>query len=58
MHNKPTVTFDGDHIQEIANAQDMASFIETVLINRGLPGKLFSSVADAEKWLLRGWATT
>ena len=33
-------------------AQDMASFIETVLINRGLPGKVFSSVDDAEKWLL------
>jgi hypothetical protein len=49
MHNKLAVTFDGDHIHVIADAQGMASFIETVLINRGLPGKLFSSVDDAEK---------
>lgn len=34
------------------DAVDIASFIETVLINRGLPGQLFSSVSEAKKWLL------
>ena len=58
MHNKLTVTFDGDHNHVFEDAQDMASFIETVLINRGLPGKLLSSVDDAEKPLLGGRATT
>jgi len=33
-------------------AMDMASFIETVLVNRGLPGRVFSSEADARTWLL------
>jgi hypothetical protein len=33
-------------------AIDMAAFIETVLVNRGLPGRVFSSEADARKWLL------
>ncbi len=27
-------------------------FAETVAVNRGLPVRLFSSVNDAEKWLL------
>ena len=35
-----------------AHAKDMAAFIETVLVNRGLPGRLFSSVDEAKDWLL------
>jgi hypothetical protein len=31
---------------------DLMNFAETVGSNRGLPVKVFSSVADAEKWLL------
>jgi len=27
-------------------------FIETVLMNRGLPGRLFTTEADAKEWLL------
>jgi CO dehydrogenase/acetyl-CoA synthase gamma subunit (corrinoid Fe-S protein) len=35
------------------NAQgDLMKFSETVATNRGLPVKVFASVADAEKWLL------
>lgn len=33
------------------DAVDIAAFIETVLINRGLPGQLFASVEDAKEWL-------
>jgi hypothetical protein len=33
---------------------DMMKFAETVAINRGIPIRLFSSVADAEIWLLGG----
>jgi hypothetical protein len=36
-----------------ANAQgDLMHFAETVAVNRGLPIMVFSTVADAEKWLL------
>lgn len=31
---------------------DLMEFAETVAVNRFLPVKLFSSVSDAEKWLL------
>jgi hypothetical protein len=31
---------------------DLMKFAETVAVNRFLPVKLFSSVSDAEKWLL------
>jgi hypothetical protein len=31
---------------------EMMKFAETVAVNRGIPIRLFSSVADAEKWLL------
>lgn len=34
------------------DAIDMASFIETVLVNRGLPGRVFENEADAREWLL------
>ena len=30
----------------------MMKFAETVAVNRGLPVRLFSTVADAEQWLL------
>jgi hypothetical protein len=33
-------------------ARDMTLFVETVLINRGLPGRLFASEQDAKAWLL------
>jgi len=33
--------------------RDIIEFIETVLSNRGLPGRLFESVEEAEDWLLR-----
>jgi hypothetical protein len=32
---------------------EMAAFAETVVVNRGMPFKSFSSVAAAEQWLLR-----
>jgi len=31
---------------------DLMKFAETVAVNRGVPVRVFSSVADAEKWLL------
>jgi len=31
---------------------DLMQFAETVAVNRGLPVAVFSTVADAEKWLL------
>ena len=34
------------------DAVDMAMFIETVLVNRGLPGRLFSTVNEAKAWLI------
>lgn len=33
-------------------AKEATYFVETVLFNRGLPGRLFDSVADATEWLL------
>lgn len=36
------------------DAVDIASFIETVLVNRGLPGQLFATVDDAKEWLVGG----
>lgn len=33
-------------------AVDIIAFTETVLVNRGLPGKLFSTVDEAREWLL------
>lgn len=34
------------------DAQDMAAFVETVLSNRGLPGRLFATELEAREWLL------
>jgi hypothetical protein len=31
---------------------EMMKFAETVAVNRGIPVRLFASVADAEKWLI------
>ena len=33
---------------------EMMKFAETVAVNRGVPVRLFSTVADAEQWLLGG----
>jgi hypothetical protein len=47
-----------DHRYRIAwvesepDASDMALFIETVLANRGLPGRVFSNEKEARAWLL------
>lgn len=32
--------------------KEVIAFTETVLVNRGLAGRLFSNVAEAEEWLL------
>lgn len=34
------------------NMGDMAEFAETVAINRGMPVRAFTSVQDAERWLV------
>jgi len=34
------------------DARDTTAFVQTVLANRGLPGLLFDTEADARKWLL------
>jgi urocanate hydratase len=33
---------------------DLMRFAETVAVNRGMPVAVFSTVADAERWLLAG----
>ncbi|MDJ0939376.1 MAG: hypothetical protein QNJ00_06400 [Woeseiaceae bacterium] len=33
-------------------ARSAPKFIETVLVNRGLPGRLFDSVIEAREWLM------
>ena len=33
---------------------DLMQFAQTTAVNRGIPVSLFSTVADAEQWLLRG----
>lgn len=35
-----------------AEAVEVVKFVETALFNRGLPGRVFPSEADARKWLL------
>ena len=39
---------------DINATNDLMKFAETVAVNRALPVSVFSTVADAEKWLLRG----
>ena len=38
-------------VEQSIDAVDMASFVETVLNNRGLPGRVFPSVYEAKRWL-------
>lgn len=37
-----------------AEAYQAVFFVETVLFNRGFPGRLFLDVAEAKEWLLGG----
>lgn len=39
-------------VEKNPEAVDIVAFIETVLFNRGLPGKLFDNERDALEWLL------
>lgn len=39
-------------VEHDPDAADVASFIETVLMNRGLPGRVFAREAEARAWLL------
>jgi hypothetical protein len=34
------------------DAKDATYFVDTVLFNRGLPGRLFDTVLEASDWLL------
>jgi len=36
-----------------AAAHDTVKFVDTALFNRGLPGRLFSSEAEAREWLFQ-----
>ena len=38
---------------DVNGASDLMQFAETVAVNRGLPIAVFSTVADAETWLLK-----
>jgi hypothetical protein len=38
---------------DVNATNDLMKFAETVAVNRALPVAVFSTVADAEKWLLR-----
>jgi hypothetical protein len=57
-HNELFNELGIDHNYKIAWVElnskmlDTYKFVETVLSNRGLPGKLFSNIEEAEKWLL------
>ena len=39
-------------VEKSEDAQDIAAFIEAVLSNRGLPGRLFATELEAREWLL------
>ncbi len=39
-------------VESNPEAIDIVAFIETVLLNRGLPGKLFDDEREAMEWLL------
>lgn len=56
MTKGSTVTIQSDHIRiAIAelndDARDATLFVETVLFNRGLPGKVFCTEEEARRWL-------
>jgi hypothetical protein len=38
---------------DVKGASELMQFAETVAVNRGLPVAVFSTVADAERWLLK-----
>jgi hypothetical protein len=38
---------------DVNGASDLMHFAETVAVNRGLPIAVFSTIADAETWLLK-----
>lgn len=44
-------------VEQNPEAVDATYFTETVLINRGLPGRLFSSVGAAKEWLVNDGKT-
>jgi len=39
-------------VEHNEDAKDIVDFIETVLLNRGLPGRAFDSEEEAREWLL------
>ncbi len=39
-------------VEKKQDARDMVEFVVTVLINRGMPGRLFDTEAEARQWLL------
>jgi hypothetical protein len=39
-------------VEEDEDARDTVEFLQTVLANRGLPGRLFETEAEARQWLL------
>jgi hypothetical protein len=39
-------------VEQDQDARDMVEFVQTVLANRGLPGRLFETEAEARTWLL------
>lgn len=45
--------FKGIAYVDVNASGDLMKFAETVAVNRGLPVKVFSTVSDAEKWLLK-----
>ena len=63
MTKGSTVTFQSDPIR-IAfakpndDARDATLFVETVLFNRGLPGKVFCAEEEARRWLFSGSCPT
>jgi hypothetical protein len=44
--------FKGIAYVDVNASGDLMKFAETVAVNRGLPVKVFSTVSDAEKWLV------
>jgi hypothetical protein len=41
-------------VEKNAEAYQAVYFVETVLFNRGFPGRVFLDVAEAKEWLLGG----
>jgi len=39
-------------VENNQDARDMVEFVVTVLANRGMPGRLFDTEAEAREWLL------